>query len=80
MLAKRQTELLEKEGSGCLVLLMNEMTEDLSRMYRLFSRILDGLIPIADIFKRHILDMGNEKINQRLARVEAKDEFGKVSH
>jgi len=77
LLAKKQTELLEKEGSGCQVLLMNDMLEDLSRMYRLFSRITDGLVPISDIFRQHILDRGNEKINQRLSRVESKDETGK---
>lgn len=68
MLARRETELLEKEGSGCRVLLMNDMNEDLSRMFRLFSRIIDGLVPVAEIFKSHITDMGNEKIEQRLAR------------
>lgn len=78
---------------------MNDMLEDLSRMYRLFSRITDGLVPISDIFRygydndddgvrdyddhhlfsrQHILDRGNEKINQRLSRVESKDETGKV--
>jgi len=30
---------------------MNDMLDDLSRMYRLFSRITDGLIPISDIFR-----------------------------
>ena len=30
---------------------MNDMLEDLSRMYRLFSRITDGLVPISDIFR-----------------------------
>lgn len=68
LLARRETELLEKEGSGCRVLLMNDMTDDLSRMFRLFSRITDGLVPVAEIFKTHITEMGNEKIEQRLAR------------
>lgn len=68
LLARRETELLEKEGSGCRVLLMNDMNEDLSRMYRLFSRIPEGLVPVAEIFKTHITEMGNEKIEQRLAR------------
>ena len=30
---------------------MNDMIDDLSRMYRLFSRITDGLVPVAEIFK-----------------------------
>jgi cullin 1 len=74
-LEKRETELIEKEGSGCKVLLINDMNEDLSRMYRLFSRITNGLDPIAEIFRSHITDMGTEKIEQRLSRCEgaAKD-------
>ncbi len=70
MLAKKKTELLEKEGSGCKVLLLNDMNEDLSRWYRLFSRIPDGLIPVSEIFKSHLNDLGNEKIEQRLSRAE----------
>eukprot|EP00953_Heterococcus_sp_UTEX-ZZ885_P027119 14597-Heterococcus_DN1.PRE.1 len=38
MLEKREQALLDKEGSGCRSLLKNEKHEDLSRMYRLFSR------------------------------------------
>ena len=55
LLARRQAELLEKEGSGCKVLLANDMVDDLSRMYRLFSRITDGLVPVAEIFKVRVL-------------------------
>jgi hypothetical protein len=58
LLQRRETELLEKEGSGCRVLLMNDRVEDLSRMFRLFSRITDGLVPVAEIFKTHITDLG----------------------
>ncbi|CAM9332740.1 unnamed protein product, partial [Choristocarpus tenellus] len=46
--------LLEKEGSGCKVLLANDKLEDLSRMYRLFSRLPRGLELMADIVKDHI--------------------------
>lgn len=69
-LEKRETELIEKEGSGCKVLLINDRHEDISRMYRLFSRITDGLVPIAEIFRQHITDIGTEKIEQRLSRCE----------
>mmetsp|Transcript_27867 Transcript_27867/g.46836 ORF Transcript_27867/g.46836 Transcript_27867/m.46836 type:complete len:789 (-) Transcript_27867:312-2678(-) len=74
LLQKRETELLEKDGSGCRVLLANDMVEDLARMFRLFSRIPDGLVPVAETFKQHITDMGAEKIEQRLSRVENRDE------
>jgi hypothetical protein len=63
LLARRQTELLEKEGSGCRVLLANDRYEDLSRLYRLFSRIPDGLVPVAEIFKAHITDLGETTVH-----------------
>jgi hypothetical protein len=63
LLARRQTELLEKEGSGCRVLLANDRYEDLSRLYRLFSRIPDGLVRVAEIFKAHITDLGESAVN-----------------
>lgn len=71
MLEKRETELLEKENSGLRVMLMNDMLEDLARLYKLFSRIHNGLDPIAEIFKQHILNIGNEKIEAYVARCES---------
>ena len=39
LLEKVEMVLLEKEGSGCHVLLANDKSEDLQRMFRLFSQI-----------------------------------------
>ena len=58
LLAQFETELLEKENSGCAALLIDDKTEDLSRMFRLFSSVPKGLQPIADIFKAHIQKEG----------------------
>eukprot|EP01035_Chromulina_nebulosa_P027383 gene27383-36017_t len=66
LLEHKETELLEKEGSGLKVLLLNNMHSDISRMFRLFSRITGppcGLTPIAEIYKHHIIDLGSEKIS-----------------
>lgn len=79
LLEKRQMELLEKEGSGCRVLLSNDMYDDLSRMFRLFSRVDNGLEPIAHIFKSHITNQGNEKIEERLSRVNSSEKDKKVA-
>lgn len=38
-------------------------------MYRLFSRVPNGLQPMAKIVQAHIERMGNEVINQREARI-----------
>lgn len=76
LLEKRETELLEKENSGCRFLLANDKADDLSRMYRLFARLPDqiGLHPIAEIVKQHILMIGNEKLERRVARIESEKE------
>ena len=75
-LEKRQTDLLEKEGSGCRVLLVNDSFEDLGRMFRLFARLPDGLVPMAEIVRQHILSLGNEKLEDRRLRLEQTNPAG----
>jgi cullin 1 len=70
MLEKRKMALLEREGSGCRAMLINDMFDDLSRLFRLFSRVTEGLEPIAAIFKQHVSEIGHDKITQRLNRLE----------
>ncbi|CAL5436181.1 unnamed protein product [Camellia sinensis] len=52
LLSVYATQLLEKEHSGCHALLRDDKVEDLSRMYRLFSKIPRGLDPVSSIFKQ----------------------------
>ena len=70
ILEKVETVLIEKESSGCRALLENDKSEDLQRMFRLFSRLDRGLHPIASIVQSFITDKGLEIINQRQARLE----------
>ena len=49
-------------------------TEDLARMYRLFSRISKGLDPIADCFKEHVESEGMKLVKQVTEAAEAKKE------
>ncbi|KAF7120678.1 hypothetical protein RHSIM_Rhsim13G0015200 [Rhododendron simsii] len=58
------TQLLEKEHSGCLALLREDKVEDLSRMYRLFSKVPKGLDPVASIFKKHVTAEGTTLVQQ----------------
>lgn len=74
LLEKQETTLLEREGSGCAMLLANDKYDDLSRMYRLFSRVPNGLLPMAKIVQAHIEHMGGEVINQREARINEEGE------
>ncbi|PSR85142.1 Cullin-1 like [Actinidia chinensis var. chinensis] len=52
LLSAYATQLLEKEHSGCHALLRDDKVGDLSRMYRLFSKIPRGLDPVSSIFKQ----------------------------
>ncbi len=69
LLEKRCVELLEKEHSGCRVMLQQDMYEDLGRLFKLFQRIQNGLEPTAEIFKQHLLACGNEIMEQRQNRL-----------
>lgn len=71
ILEKVETQLLEKEGSGCQVLLANDRAEDLKRMFRLYERLENGLNPIAKIFRLYIVERGNHIINTRRERVQS---------
>ncbi|AQK95118.1 Cullin-1 [Zea mays] len=64
LLAQYATPLLEKEHSGCSALLRDDKVEDLSRMYRLFSKISRGLEPISNMFKTHVTNEGTALVKQ----------------
>ncbi|KAK1351908.1 Cullin-1 [Heracleum sosnowskyi] len=64
LLSVYETQLLEKEHSGCHALLRDDKVEDLSRMYRLFSKIPKGLDPISNIFKQHVTNEGTTLVKQ----------------
>lgn len=70
ILERVETVLLEKETSGCRALLQNDKSEDLQRMFRLFSRLENGLIPIAQILQTFVSSMGDDIINRRQARLD----------
>ena len=70
ILEKVELTLLEKEGSGCKVLLANDKSEDLQRMFKLFARLDNGLVPMAEIVQSYIASMGHEVLNQRQARLD----------
>lgn len=58
------SQLLEKEHSGCRTLLRDDKVDDLSRMYRLFSKIPKGLDPVANMFKQHVTAEGMALVQQ----------------
>ncbi|KAK4265730.1 hypothetical protein QN277_026747 [Acacia crassicarpa] len=58
LLSVYANQLLEKEHSGCHALLRDDKVEDLSRMFRLFSKIPRGLHLVSSIFKQHVTTEG----------------------
>lgn len=70
ILERVEMVLLEKESSGCRALLQNDKSEDLQRMFRLFSRLENGLNPMAAILQSFISSMGDDIINRRQARLD----------
>ncbi|KAL8239057.1 hypothetical protein R6Q59_015624 [Mikania micrantha] len=64
LLSVYATQLLEKEHSGCHALLRDDKVDDLSRMYRLFSKIPRGLDPVSSMFKQHVTAEGITLVKQ----------------
>ena len=50
---------------------MNDKTSDLERMFRLFNRIENGLVPMAAIVREFIESVGNAVIEKKKAKVQA---------
>jgi len=69
LLESVEMNLLEKETSGCRFLLMHDKSEDLKRMFSLFSRLENGLDPMAAIFQSFITSKGSEIHNARENRL-----------
>ncbi|KAL7226774.1 hypothetical protein ACSBR1_021778 [Camellia fascicularis] len=57
-------QLLEEENSRCRVLLRDDKAAVLSRMYRLFRKIPKGLVPVANIFKQHVIAESTALVQQ----------------
>ncbi|KAI8467553.1 MAG: Cullin [Monoraphidium minutum] len=72
LLTQYEPQLLAKEHSGAAALLRDDKTEDLGRMHRLFSRIVKGLDPIADIFREHVEGEGMKLVKEATSAAETK--------
>jgi len=70
ILAKVSLELIQSESSGCSSLLADDKSDDLKRMFRLFSRIKNGTVPMAANVESFIVIKGEEINNQRQARID----------
>ncbi|KAL1372521.1 hypothetical protein HN51_002661 [Arachis hypogaea] len=64
LLSMYANQLLQKEHSGCHALLRDGKVEDLSRMFRLFSKVPEGLDAVSSIFKQHVFTEGMVLVKQ----------------
>lgn len=70
LLVDHQKRLLEKENSGLVALLENNKTDDLKLLFKLYSRVQNGLHPVGLILKNHIKKEGMELVREQRARLE----------
>ncbi|KAM3328331.1 hypothetical protein P3S68_033023 [Capsicum galapagoense] len=57
-------QLLEKEHSGCRALLTDDKLEDLSRVFRLSYITPNGLEPVSNMFKQHVIAEGVDLVQE----------------
>lgn len=73
LLARPISSILENEESGVKAMFQNERKDDLSRLFRLYSRIhsQDSLEQISRVFEKHVKDLGTciVKERQRLSAI-----------
>lgn len=80
LLVVYENQLLEKENSGVRVLLKDDKVADLSRMYKLYSKVPQGLEPIGIIFKKHIIEEGTAMVQLAEDAASSKAEIAGGSH
>uniref|UniRef100_A0A6N2KVV6 Cullin family profile domain-containing protein n=1 Tax=Salix viminalis TaxID=40686 RepID=A0A6N2KVV6_SALVM len=64
LLVVHVNQLLEKEHSGVHSLLRDDKLDDLSRMFRLYHKVIRGLEPVSNVFKQHITAEGTALVQQ----------------
>jgi len=75
LLECHQPKLIDNEASGCAVLFINDCRDDLRRMGSLFGLIREGegLEPLAESLKHHILILGEGVVEERIGRLSNED-------
>ncbi|XP_026468233.1 cullin-3-A [Ctenocephalides felis] len=71
LIKKHMKSIVEMENSGVVHMLKNTKTEDLSCMYKLFSRVTDGLKTISDCVSAHLREQGKLLVEEEEAGTNA---------
>lgn len=64
LIKKHMKTIVEMENSGVVHMLKNQKTEDLACMYKLFSRVADGLKTMADCVSQYLREQGKALVQE----------------
>ena len=64
LIKKHMRTIVEMENSGVVYMLMNTKTEDLACMYKLFSRVTDGVKTISDCVSKYLREQGTALVKE----------------
>ncbi|KAK7792593.1 hypothetical protein R5R35_005312 [Gryllus longicercus] len=64
LIKKHMKTIVEMENSGVVHMLKNQKTEDLACMYKLFSRVSDGLKTMADCVSQYLREQGKALVQE----------------
>lgn len=64
LIKKHMKTIVEMENSGVVHMLENQKTDDLACMYKLFSRVPDGLKTMADCISKYLRDQGKRLVQE----------------
>ncbi|PSN55549.1 Cullin-3 [Blattella germanica] len=64
LIKKHMKTIVEMENSGVVHMLKNQKTEDLACMYKLFSRVTDGLRTMADCVSQYLREQGKALVQE----------------
>lgn len=64
LISKHMKTIVEMENSGVVHMLKNQKTEDLACMYKLFSRVKEGLKTMADCVSKYLKEQGKNLVTE----------------
>lgn len=64
LIKKHMKTIVEMENSGVVHMLKNQKTEDLACMYKLFSRVSDGLKTMSDCVSQYLREQGKALVQE----------------
>ncbi|XP_022258155.1 cullin-3-A-like isoform X2 [Limulus polyphemus] len=64
LITEHMKTIVEMENSGVVHMLKNQKTEDLGRMYKIFSRVRDGLKTMVDCVSSYLREQGKALVTE----------------